>query len=101
MDVLFDCPVCAGPNVTRESNRGETGTCAHCTVTIPVPLDARSVRQSGYTRDSIQMALRSGGAPRMLRRLRPVITEFDRPLIASSARVILPPACDSPIAVGF
>ncbi len=94
MDVIFDCPVCAGPIVARETDRAAAGGCAHCTVQIPVPIDARTVRQSGIMRDTVMMAVKSGAGPgmrpRTLRRLRPLPSFEELPVIARSARVILP-----------
>lgn len=94
MDVIFDCHICAGPIVAPESERGNAGACAHCKVQIYVPYDARTVRQSGIMRDTVMMAVKAGegpgSRPRTLRRLRPLPTVPHRPVIARSARVILP-----------
>jgi hypothetical protein len=98
MDLLFDCPTCFGPLIAAERDRGTPGGCAHCGGRVFVPPGANRARSVSLLRDSEIMNGQPGGAniQRVLRRVRPVAQEAERPLIASSARIVAVPPLKQP-----
>ena len=94
MDLLFDCPTCFGPLIAAEKQRGAPGGCAHCGERVFVPPGANRARSVALLRDSEIMGVQSSDklTQRVLRRIRPVVKDANRPLIATSARLVAIPA---------
>ena len=93
MDLLFNCPTCAGQLVADEAERDLPRRCAHCHVTVAVPASARSSRSGSLLRDCEIMAVQPSGINRQrtIRRVRSPLPDCGRPLIAKSARLQPPP----------